>query len=229
MGEMRPPAKVQSRERVLDDHEVQVFWLACERLGDPWGTLFRLLLLTGQRREEVASVSWSDIAHDVWTIPAHRAKNGRTHLVPLPSEARKLLASYRERQGVRSGLVFTTTGTTPLSGFSKAKRRLDGLMSDLEQRRTGEQAYQLTPWRTHDLRRTAATGFQKLGVRLEVTEAILNHVSGSRAGIVGVYQRYNWATEKAEALQRWSDHLVSLCGGNMEPCNPMQKHLRVVA
>jgi hypothetical protein len=97
----------------------------------------------------------------------------------------------------RSGYVFSTTGKTPVSGFSKAKRRLDDFMAD---RLRGHFA----PWRAHDIRRTVATGFQRLGVRFEVTEAVLNHVSGSRAGVAGVYQRYDWAVEKRQALGQWS-------------------------
>jgi integrase len=107
----------------------------------------------------------------------------------------------------RRGLLFTTTGKTPVSGFSKAKKRLDAAIARLNE---GEA---LEDWTLHDLRRTLATGMQRLGVRFEVTEAILNHVSGSRSGVAGIYQRHDWRPEKQTALQAWSDHIERLMSG----------------
>jgi hypothetical protein len=129
----------------------------------------------------------------------------------LPPFARELLGLGAVTDKV--GLVFSTNGSTPISGFSKAKRRLDAAMlSSLnDQRRSeGRREGKLEAWRIHDLRRTMATGLQRLGVRLEVTEAVLNHVSGSRAGIVAVYQRHDYAIEKRDALESWAQHLSSL-------------------
>ena len=107
----------------------------------------------------------------------------------------------------RQGLVFSTTGKTPVSGFSKAKKRLDEHMAHVLEPRT------LEPWRTHDLRRTVATGLQRLGVRFEVTEAVLNHLSGARSGIAGVYQRHDWAIEKRHALTKWADWVAEVACG----------------
>jgi integrase len=105
--------------------------------------------------------------------------------------------------------VFSTTGDVPVSGWSKVKHRLDARMAELSR---AEKA-SVPPFTIHDLRRTCATGLQKLGVRLEVTEAVLNHSSGTRGGIVGVYQRHQYADEKREALERWAAHVEGIvCG-----------------
>lgn len=204
---LKAPPTVASRERTLSDDEVRRVWLAAETLGYPFGPMIRLLLLTGQRRDEVAALSWAecDRALVEWTLPAARAKNGKTHEVPLSKAALAILDKLAGSEAwPRTGLIFTTTGKTPASGHSRAKTRLDGAMVTLapEER--------LTPWRIHDLRRTVATGLQRLGVRFEVTEAVLNHVSGSRSGVAGVYQRHNWRDEKRAALDAWADHVLAL-------------------
>jgi integrase len=144
------------------------------------------MIFTGQRREEVLAADWSefDLSARSWTIPADRAKNGKAHLVPLSSPVLKLLESLP----TRTGRLFPT-GTT---ATSKAAARIREAMPGVPD------------WRWHDIRRTVATGMQKIGVRLEVTEAVLNHTSGSRAGIVGVYQRHDWAKEKTAALGKWA-------------------------
>ena len=141
-------------------------------------------------------MTWGEIAADLstWTIPARRAKNGVAHLVPLSSQAQAILRAAPHIEG--NDLVFPGL-RGPFNGFSKAKEALD-------------EASGVKDWRLHDLRRTMATGLQKLGVRLEVTEAVLNHVSGSRAGIVGVYQRHDWADEKRAALDAWGAHVVAI-------------------
>ena len=116
----------------------------------------------------------------------------------------------------RKGLVFTTTGKSAVSGYSRAKTRLDAAIAKVRQADAVEQgegllaAAPLDPWRIHDLRRTLATGMQRLGVRFEVVEALLNHVSGAKAGVAGVYQRHSWADEKRVALDRWATHVIGL-------------------
>lgn len=200
-----PPPPVAARDRVLSDDELAMVWRGCDELGYPFGDLLRLLILTGQRREEVASLNWRELdrAGALWSLPAARAKNGKPHLVPLTSHAIEQLDQIAgDEEWPGSGLVFSTNGKTSVSGFSKAKRRLDEYLA----RAVGEgRAIEL--WRIHDLRRTVATNLQRLGVRFEVTEAVLNHVSGSRGGIAGVYQRHDWAAEKRDALRSWDDHL----------------------
>lgn len=200
-----PPA-VASRDRVLSNEELKLVWKASASLGPLFGPMIRLLMITGQRRDEVAALDWRELDRGAaeWVIPAARAKNGKAHTVPLSSLA---VAELDKLAGKttwpKKGLIFTTTGTTPASGHSRAKTRLDELMAKLAD---GD----LEPWRVHDLRRTVATGLQRLGVRFEVTEAVLNHVSGARSGVAGVYQRHNWKEEKREALNAWAGFLKGL-------------------
>lgn len=197
-----PPPAPSSRERVLSDHELAAIWRTSEKLGPPFGPMLRLLIITGQRREEVAGLDWQELDPSTgnWAIPAARAKNRKTHTVPLSNLAIRELKALARGDWPRRGLVFTTTGQTAASGHSRAKERLDRLLE--------KDFPAIQPWRVHDLRRTFATGLQRLGVRLEVTEACLNHVSGSRRGVVGVYQRHQWSDEKRQALDLWGQHLT---------------------
>jgi integrase len=199
-----PVAETTKRDRVLKNDEIQRVWRATERPG-VFNAVVRLLVLTGQRREEVAGMEWSELAPDlsVWTIPGERAKNGKAHVVPLSKQAREMIAV----QPRGAALVFPgMRGDSPFNGWSRPKRALD-------------RASSVAGWVLHDLRRTVATNLQKLGVRLEVTEAVLNHVGGSRAGIVGIYQRHEWADEKRVALQAWADRLDAIVEGMVEPSN----------
>ena len=200
---LKPPAVETSRDRVLSDDELRLFWQATGAAGYPFGPLFRLLLLTGQRRDEVAAMTWSEIDLDgaTWSIPKERSKNGRAHDVPLPGAAVEILKGL-PRVADRD-LVFSTTGRTPVSGYSRAKERLDATMEKLAEEEIPE-------WRLHDLRRTVASGMARLGINLPVIEKVLNHVSGSFRGIVGVYQRHSFADEKRAALEAWSRFVVGL-------------------
>ena len=193
-----PLAPVAKRDRVLTDSELAAVWRAANGAG-AFDRIVRMLILTGQRRGEVAGMAWSELDESLsaWTIPAARAKNGVAHVVPLSPQAQELLKATPRRSGER--LVFPGMNGI-FNGFGKAKAALD---EDCD----------LPAWRLHDLRRTVATGLQKLGVRLEVTEAVLNHVSGSRAGIVGVYQRYDYADEKLAALAVWGERVVEILEG----------------
>lgn len=210
----KPPV-VKARERVLRDEELALVMRATRRLSYPFGPLYRLLILTGQRRDEVAGMEWQELDRDAreWRIPGKRTKNSREHIVPLSdaaiAEIEATLPADRDKAKgwPRKGLVFTVTGETPVSGYSRAKRRLDKTIGEIAEKEGGDQ---LEAWRIHDLRRTLATGFQRLGIRLEVTEAALNHVSGARAGIVGVYQRHEWGPEKREAFDAWAAHVAAL-------------------
>jgi integrase len=190
-----PLAPIAKRERVLTDDELRAIWQATVGPG-PFNAIVRALILTGQRREEVAGMGWGELAPDLssWAIPASRAKTGAAHIVPLSTQAQAVLrGAPRLRE---SDLMFPGLRGA-FSGFSKAKAALD-------------KASGVKDWRLHDLRRTMATGLQRLGVRLEVTEAVLNHIAGSRAGIVGVYQRHTWADEKRAALNAWGAHVAAL-------------------
>ena len=191
-------AAAVKRERVLTNDELRAIWRATARPG-PYNAIVRMLMLTGQRRGEVAGMTWDELAPDLstWTIPGVRTKNGVAHIVPLSRQAQAILRGCPQFDD--SALVFPGL-KGPFNGFAKAKASLD--------RASGVQ-----DWHLHDLRRTVATGLQRLGVRLEVTEAVLNHVSGSRAGIVGVYQRHDWAEEKRAALNAWGEHVAAIVEG----------------
>ncbi|GGG52591.1 integrase [Caldovatus sediminis] len=215
------PAREVARERVLSDAELAAIWHAAGRLGAPWTAILRLLILTGQRRGEVAGMRWAevDLEAGVWSLPGDRTKNRRPHDVPLSAEAVGIIRAVRRRKADR--LVFEGVNGNPPSGFGKMKARLDAALADAARQGGPEVA----PWTLHDLRRTVATGLQRLGVRLEVIEAVLNHVSGSRAGIVGVYQRHGWAREKAEALRGWAAHVMRYVDGGAAVSNvvPLRK------
>jgi|tagenome__1003787_1003787.scaffolds.fasta_scaffold20984319_1 integrase len=198
-----PPA---SRDRVLTDSELRWFWAACDTLGQPFGPLFKLLLLTGARLDEVTKLSRSELSEDrrVWALSGSRTKNRRPHTVPLAPLALVILDDIKSIQS-QAGFMFTTNGLTPVSGYSKAKKRLDRLMSDAarESRPDGE----IPSWRLHDLRRTAATGMAEIGIAPHIVEAVLNHVSGSRAGVAGTYNRAQYASGKRTALNEWAEHV----------------------
>jgi integrase len=198
----------RSRERTLSDGELAAIWRAAE--DDMFGTILKLLMLTGQRLDEIASPRWSeiDLHAGVIVLPGERVKNGRQHQLPLSLPVRTILEGLPRRlnpDGTFRDLVFGI-GQGGFAGSARAK-------TALEQRIAASAGKPIAPWRLHDLRRTFATGLQRLGVRLEVTESILNHVSGSRGGIIGVYQRHDWATEKRIALDAWATHLMRVIEG----------------
>ena len=202
---MRGPEPVKSRDRVLSDDEIAAFWCATKRLGGVFAPVFQLLLLTGQRREEVAAMRWDEVELEkaVWTIPAERCKNGKPHHLDLSPQALSILCSLHEERLADRDLVFTTTGVTSVSGFSKIKTRLDELTEE-------ELARPVKPWRTHDLRRTAASGMAGLGFAPQVVERVLNHVSGAQGGLVGVYQRHEYRPERKAAMLAWGDYVEKL-------------------
>ncbi len=201
------PAAPVSRDRILSDSELAAVWGAASKLGYPFGTMVHLLILTGQRRSEVAGMRRQELRlgdeKPEWIIPAERAKNGKAHAVPLSPAVVDILKSL-PRISNPGDYVFTTTGTTSVSGFSKAKAMLD---AEISAEMGGED---LARWTFHDLRRTAASGMARLGINLPVIEKILNHISGSFAGIVGVYQRHEFAEEKRRALDAWSRFVLDL-------------------
>jgi integrase len=202
---VKPPLDERARDRILTDDELRLFWQACESIGYPFGSIAMLLLLTGQRRREVSGMSWSEIDLDTktWTIPGDRTKNGEQHAVPLSDAVLKIIASL-PRINSKQGFLFTTTGDASVSGFSRAKTAIDKAMKGLAPATTIER------WTFHDLRRTAASGMARLGINLPVIEKVLNHTSGSFAGIVGVYQRHSFADEKRQALEAWANFIMSL-------------------
>lgn len=214
IAEMQGPKAVPSRKRVLKHEEIVCAWLAAGEMGYPWGPVIRLLIATLQRREEVAGLVWTelDMPQMMWELPPERAKNDEGHRVPLASlaveEIEKLTCKTK-------GLLFTTTGKTAVSGFSDAKERLDDGMFRIMRERAvhrGEDPADIdfVSWRFHDFRRTGSTNLQALGVPIEVTEAIMNHISGSTAGVAGVYNRFKYDPQKKAALAAWDAKLREL-------------------
>jgi integrase len=199
-SKLRRPTPSKSRERVLSDHELMAVWKACDGLVPQYGGLVRLLILTGARLREVGYMRWPELncGLSLWSLPGARAKNGRDHLVPLPPQAREIIRSVPRTS---DEYVLSLAGDKPLESYARLKRQLDKLARVSE------------PWTLHDLRRTTASGLQRLGVKLEVTEALLNHTSGSRGGIVGVYQRHDYADQKRVALELWAAHIEGLTDG----------------
>jgi len=219
---MVKPEAPKARDRFLSDAELGAVWRAADMLSSPFNAFIRMLILTGQRRSEVAGMDWGELDRvtAIWTIPAARAKNGAAHIVPLcPGMVAELDNMALTKQVAqkdpdpdsarwpKTGFVLTTTGRTPISGMTKAKKALDDAVNKASAD-TGEKP--LEPWRIHDLRRTMATGLQRLGVRFEVTEATLNHVSGAKAGVAGIYQRHDWREEKRAALEAWAAHVAEI-------------------
>jgi integrase len=205
---VKPVAKEKSRDRVLSDEEIRWLWEACQREGHPWGHLGKLLLLTGQRVGEVVGMTDREVGGDLWHLAGERTKNGRAHNVPL-SQATRMALDDVERIKGDAGLIMTTNGKTPLSGFHKGRNRLADRMIEVASEEMG-QAVEIPHWTFHDLRRTAATGMARLGIPVRVTEAVLNHVSGSGGGIVAVYQRHDYAEEKRAALEAWARFVSDL-------------------
>lgn len=209
------PSAPEARDRVLTDNELRLVWQATGRMGVPFGPLLQLLLLTGQRREEVAGMRWAEVDDidgpaPLWVIPAARAKNGKPHAVPLSSEAAAILQALPRvtdpDSGAASECVFTTTGKTPVSGYSKAKARLDREIAEL----AGSDADPVPAWRLHDLRRTVASGMARMGQPVHVVEAVLNHRSGAISGVAAVYIRHEFADEKRAALSAWARAVMAL-------------------
>jgi integrase len=196
-ADIRPPAPSTSRDRVLDDKEIAALLAVLDNETYPVRPLVRFLLMTGGRRSEIARMTWSELDLDgakVWRLPAARSKNGREHVLPLPDDAIDILRDLRRFEG--NPHVFTFGGTGPVANF-KFMARLDKAMA-------AKLGGPVARWTLHDLRRTLATNLQRLGVRLEVTESVLGHVSGSRGGIVGVYQRHTFGPEMKAALEAWA-------------------------
>jgi integrase len=203
---IKAPAPEQSRDRVLSDDEIRNAWRAFERVGWPFGKIAQLLLLTGARRDEIGSGRWSeiDLEAKTWTIAKERSKNGLAHEIPLSDAAIDILESLPRIGEKKDAFIFTTTGATAVSGFSRAKEAIDAAMRS---------EASVEHWTLHDLRRTAASGMAGIGIAPHVVEAVLGHKSGTIKGVSAVYNRYSYSTEKREALDRWSGKLAAIVGG----------------
>jgi integrase len=213
------PGEETARARILTADEIRAVWAVAGGLGYPFGPFFQLALITGQRREEVAQLQWPhvDLHEMTWTLPAEATKAARTHVVPLAPLAIDILKALPRKtvtdgRGTKpSRYAFTTSGEAPISGFSKAKTRLDLAIAK------ARDGVALAPWTIHDARRTAATEMGRLGVSRFIIGKVLNHADRS---VTGIYDRHAYLQEKRHALETWAAYLDSLSrpsGGNVMP------------
>jgi integrase len=236
-AELPISAGATERERALSDAEIADVWAATDKLGYPFGPFYKLMILTLQRREEVAGMRWSEIADDMirWELPGQRMKNGQPHIVHLSEVARTVLRSIPRVDG--RDLVFTTTGyrTTappiapngtrkteprPISGFSQGKRYLDRAIAKVRTEaaaKLGRTPAAMIAWRVHDLRRTGVTMLAALGFDSIVVDKLLAHQPGKLRGVAGVYQRHDFARERAAALDAWAAHITGTTTENVIP------------
>jgi integrase len=207
---VRRRVKESARDRALSDDEIRSFWAGCDAAGWPFGALFKLLLLTAQRRDEVGTMEWSELDLDkrLWAIPRQKAKNDRAHEVYLSELAIEILEGL-PKIGSEPRFVFSTNGR-PVSGFSRAKAALDQrMLVELREMKESPNA-EIEPWILHDLRRTAATGMARLNIAPHVVDRILNHVSGTIRGVAAVYNRHAYLEERRAALEAWGRYIESL-------------------
>ena len=200
------PAREKSRDRVLTDAEIGAIWRAAALLDYPAGQFTRMLMLTLGRRDEVASMRWTEIAADglTWSLPADRAKNGKSHVVHLSEPARGILSALPRFEN--SDFLFTTTGERPISGFSGFKLAIDrAIEADLGRG--------IADWRFHDFRRAGVTWLAGAGFPPHVADKLLNHTSGAISGVAAVYQRGEFLKERKAALDAWASHVISAAAG----------------
>ena len=199
-GMRRSSTKERARNRILSDEELRAVWKAASENGT-FGAFVRVLLLTGQRREKVASMKWADVSGDgVWTIPSEDREKGHAVELVLPEAA---LAIIRERPSFAGNpYVFAGRGGSHISGYSKAKAALDAKVKNV------------APWRLHDLRRTARSLMAKAGVRPDIAERVLGHAI---QGVGGVYDRHDYVAQKAEALKRLAHLLQNILNPSSAP------------
>jgi integrase len=193
-------APQQSRTRVLSISELSAVWRACE--DNAYGAIVRLLILTGQRREEIGGLRFEEVRDGVIVLPLSRTKNKRAHAIPLSAPAQAILARRPSQEG-----DFVFCGAQAFASWSRGKSLLDASVAAAGAR--------FAPWTVHDIRRSVATGMAELGIMPHIIEAVLNHVSGHKAGIAGVYNRATYEREKRAALATWADHVLAAVEGRV--------------
>jgi integrase len=210
-----PPSVEESRDRVLTNDELSRLWVGFDKLGYPFAPLFKLVLLTGQRRSECAGMKWAEIEGDQWTLPGKRTKNKADNTVPLSPLARKILDDMPRIDNFEH--VFSTgrKGDRPVSGWGKIKERLDKIVGQIVANEAGDELdmkkHALPHWVIHDLRRTVRTNLPKLGITPDTAERVLGHAIG---GVRGVYDRHAYDEQKRHALEAWAQHVETLIGVN---------------
>jgi integrase len=238
----RKPQRNAARERVLSDAELVAIWNAC---GDDYttcidhGRIVRLLILTGARRQEVGGMCWSELNDtltgvgglpvpvSIWTLPASRSKNHRAHTITLPEAAVAIIRSVPRRKcDELFGSLWGSHRGFQLWGRSKAA--LDAKLRSAAAEKgcpTVGTPFEFQPWRLHDLRRTVATRMADLGIEPHIVEATLNHHSGFRSGVAGVYNRSPYTAQIASALQRWAAHVIELAEGRASNVIALQSRM----
>jgi integrase len=196
--------------RHLGDDELKALWRAAELTGYPYGPLIQLLLLTGQRRDEVRQAPWPefDLAAGLWKLPEGRTKNGKEHHVPLSDAVMTILNSLPKIRSKRAWL-FTTDGGVPVSNLNNRKKRLDALMLE-ELRKIDPEISQLQAWKIHHLRHTLKSWMQSARIPADVRNAVQNHFDGSMDELYG---HHSFEPEKRDALDRWARHIAALLDG----------------
>lgn len=203
-GTRRPPPP-SGRDRVLSGTELATLWNAVGS-DHEYDRVMRLLILTGARRSEIGDMRWSELDLDAgtWTLPKERSKNHRAHTIVLPEAAREIIRAIKRREG--RDFLFGTFGVARgFTSWTIAKLDLGWRLAGTVQ-----------PWRTHDIRRSVATGMADIGIAPHVIEAVLNHFSGHRAGVAGVYNRSRYHHEVTAALARWAEHMLALAEGRAD-------------
>lgn len=208
LRDVKAPAPSIKRQRLLTDDELRLIWNSSGGLGWPFCEIVRLLMLTGQRLREVAEARWPefDLSKGEWLIPGERTKNKLPIVVHLSKPALAILSAM-PRISNKKQFLFTTTGETPVSGFSRSKSRLNAIINKAL---ADEDLEPMEEWRLHDLRRSMSTNCQRLGISPEVVDLMQNHVEGARAGTRGSYQLYKYASERKTGFDRWGSALLRI-------------------
>jgi integrase len=230
------PGRDRPRERVLNDEELGHVWRAAGALPAPHGPMVRFALLTLARRDEVAAMTWGEIAPDLatWMQPGARTKNAKPHVVHLAEPARAIL---RGLLGAELGkplpalpkadhLVFGLPGNKVITSHSWVKRKLDEAIAAERKEAAGDaEAAPMPPWVLHDFRRSGVTWLAGAGFPPHVADRLLNHVQGTIKGVAAIYQRHEFVEERRRALEAWAAHVLRCAGeaeeaGNVVPLPP---------
>lgn len=221
--------EARTRDRYLDNDEIRLFWSACEAIGWPFGPLFKLLLLTGQRRDELAQAPWSefDLGKALWVLPRGRSKNDKEHVIHLAPRAVEIIEALPTKG--KGGWLFTTNGDRPVSGFGRGRVRLVTAMEERQAEliaaagggiESAAGAIEIAHFTLHDLRRSTATGMAGLGIAHHVVDRVLNHVGGTIRGVARIYNRFEYLDERKAALETWAGHIDGLV--SPRPSNVVQ-------
>ncbi|MES3100627.1 tyrosine-type recombinase/integrase [Sphingomonas faeni] len=209
---LKRPFKEGKRTRTFAEWEIALLWSVLPQLAWQFAMHMRILILTGLRLREVSGIRWEeiDLERKEWIIPGARTKNKRDHLVPILPVFERLLTTIEPNPELRSGLLLTSNGRTAVSGFSKSKAEIDGLIAAALGENSWRSHGPFAPWVRHDTRRTLSTMCGEMSIPIAHAEALLNHVSGTLDGVAGTYWLYQYAKEKRQALTKWEKRLEKI-------------------